>query len=126
MSDRYRVLVTGSRNLTDYELVKQWILYAIPEEWLPEDVDIIHGDARGADRLAGKVAHEFGMLERAFPADWDKYGKAAGYQRNSFLLEQEPDVVVGFPLPGAKGTWDMLKKAVDAGVETVVVYGGNK
>lgn len=77
---------------------------------------IIHGDAFGADRLAQCWAEKRGIEVAAFPADWDRYGRAAGPIRNRQMLEQgKPALVVAFP--GGKGTWDMIDQADRAGIE---------
>ena len=36
------------------------------------------------------------------------------------MLEWKPDMVVAFPDPESKGTWDMIDKARAAGVNTIV------
>ena len=47
--------------------------------------EIVTGGARGADVLAEKYAKENGMALRLFPAEWDRYGRKAGYIRNPFV-----------------------------------------
>jgi hypothetical protein len=37
------------------------------------------------------------------------------------MLTWKPDLVVAFPGPQSKGTWDMVNKAKAAGVETIVI-----
>jgi len=50
-----------------------------------------------------------------FKAQWDKYGKAAGYRRNARMLEHPaPDLVVAFP--GGPGTANMVMLAKRAGI----------
>jgi hypothetical protein len=80
---------------------------------------LIHGDANGADRLAGEWGTARGITVEAHPADWKKHGRAAGPIRNQKMLEETPALVVAFP--GGKGTADMVKKARQAGVEVFVV-----
>ena len=46
-----------------------------------EDIVIISGTASGADRLGERYAKEKGFQLRRFPADWNRYGKSAGYRR---------------------------------------------
>src|SRR5579859_6662892 len=76
---------------------------------------LIHGGAAGADTLAGKWAKEAGIPCDVFPAEWDKYGRAAGHIRNSHMLERgKPDLVVAFP--GGPGTADMVRRATSGGV----------
>jgi len=55
-----------------------------------------------------------------FPADWSRHGKSAGPIRNrQMLIEGRPDIVVAFP--GGKGTANMIKQAVEAGVKVELV-----
>jgi YspA, cpYpsA-related SLOG family len=81
---------------------------------------LIHGDARGADRLAGEWAQQRGVPVHAFPADWDKHRRAAGPIRNKQMLDEgRPDLVVAFP--GGRGTNNMVRQARAAGVEIVEI-----
>lgn len=49
---------------------------------------LIHGDARGADKLAGAAATRMMMPVEAFPALWDREGRAAGPIRNTRMLRR--------------------------------------
>lgn len=72
-----RTIIAGSRDCTD----KRELLAALAAcNWTPTTV--ISGTARGADRLGEMWAAEFKVPCERFPADWDRYGKAAGYRRN--------------------------------------------
>lgn len=75
---------------------------------------LIHGDARGADRLAGDWAERNGVHQLAFPAQWERYGKQAGLIRNMRMLDEKPAIVIAFP--GGRGTADMVRRAEAAGV----------
>lgn len=75
---------------------------------------LIHGDARGADRIAGRWAEHNNVEVHAEPADWESFGKRAGFIRNRKMLELQPHGVVAFP--GGNGTADMKRAARDAGV----------
>ena len=83
---------------------------------------MIHGDASGADRLAGEWAKERCIEVLARPAEWKKHGRAAGPIRNQAMLAEKPQLVVAFP--GGKGTADMVAKAKKAGLEVVVIEPG--
>jgi hypothetical protein len=99
-----RVLVTGGRDYENREAVFK-ALQAIHEKVRIDT--IIHGKARGADALADEWASSAGVTVEAYPAEWNKYGKAAGPIRNrEMLLESTPDLVVAFP--GGKGTKNMV------------------
>lgn len=94
-----------------------------------DELTVIDGGARGADHIAwewstkdscdGLFTHE------TYPADWERYGKSAGYIRNQQMLDEgKPDLVVAFvdkPLAESKGTKNMVHLARLAGVKTVVV-----
>lgn len=107
-----RVLVCGGRNFAD----RKWLSSVLTAVRQKHGIDaIIHGGARGADALAADYAGAWGLPVQAFPADWDKHGRAAGPIRNrQMLTEGKPDVVIAFP--GGKGTADMTDAALDAGV----------
>ena len=82
---------------------------------------VIHGGARGADRMAGRWALNHGIPAEVYEADWDRDGKAAGPIRNARMLaEGKPDLVLA--LPGGRGTADMVAKAEAAGVPVVMAY----
>lgn len=60
------------------------------------------------------------IMIQAFPAHWDKYGKAAGPLRNQQMLDEgTPDLILAFP--GGAGTEDMCRRGVLAGIEVIRV-----
>ena len=124
---RKRILICGDRNYQDWIKVQEYL------DTISRTTIIIHGGARGADSLAGKLATSLKMKVIKFQADWDKYGKAAGVLRNQQMLDEGyPDLVVYFhkDIENSKGTRDMLKRATDSGIRTIngetrEVYKGN-
>jgi len=107
-----KVLVCGGRDYDDAAKV-EYILNRINEK--APITQIINGKARGADSL-GRSWGKLRSIEVVdCPAQWDLYGKSAGYIRNKYMLTLQPDLVVAFP--GGKGTADMIKQAVKAGVK---------
>ncbi len=56
---------------------------------LPSGTTVIHGDAPGADRIAGFVAELLNFPVRKYPANWTKYGLFAGPTRNQEMLDKE-------------------------------------
>ena len=110
-----KVLVTGDREWDDIETVVAAL------EQLPRDTIVVHGACRGADSICAVVAEELGMPKpRGYPADWDKFKKAAGPIRNQQMLdsehrESEPiDLCLAFhnDFENSKGTRDMVTRAV--------------
>lgn len=111
-----RLLVCGDRNWKDGEAIRQRIATLSPYV-------VIHGCARGADRLAGTVAKELGVGVEEFPAQWNTYGRAAGVIRNQqMLIEGKPDYVLAFhdDLEHSKGTADMVRRARGEGIQVEV------
>ena len=107
-----RILVCGGRDYADTCALAE-ALDAIGRE--TAITHLIHGAARGADSLAAAWAKGRGIPAPAFPADWRKDGRAAGFLRNAAMLRDgRPDLVVAFP--GGKGTAHMVKLARAAGV----------
>lgn len=104
------VLVCGGRTFDDYQRLR-----ALLDQLKPRA--IIHGDARGADRLAGRYAREHGIHCTAVPAHWGQYGSMAGPMRNQRMLAMRPDVVVAFP--GGVGTSDMVNRALYSAIPVI-------
>lgn len=111
-----KVLVCGSRYWTDESSIRREL------EKLPIDTEIVHGGARGADSIAGKIAKELGLKVTVFPAQWDLHGKSAGYIRNQQMLDYDPDLVLAFAkdLTVSRGTGDMVRRSRQAKVNTKV------
>lgn len=87
----------------------------------PKDTIIIEGEARGADKMAAAIATRRKMKVLKFPANWNKYGKAAGPLRNEQMLEEgKPDIVHAFymmeTINDSKGTTHMVELAKDRGI----------
>jgi len=118
-AEEMRVLVTGGRDFSDRTLLFEALdrLHSLHGFTV-----LIHGDASGADRLAGEWATERGVEVLACPADWKTHGRAAGPIRNKEMLNEKPQLVVAFP--GGKGTADMVAKARKAGVKVVDLQRG--
>lgn len=88
--------------------------------WLPTDIVIIEGGARGADTAARDWAIYNYAQSLTYKADWKKYPEAAGVIRNQQMLnEGKPDLIVAFP--GGKGTTDMVRRAKKANIKVIEI-----
>ena len=85
----FNVIICGSREWTDYDRLKEKCDIFLKNKLSDPDikVTIISGGARGADTLGEQYAKEKGLDLKRFPANWDKYGKRAGYLRNLKMAE---------------------------------------
>lgn len=110
------ILVCGSRKWADRLPIWDALFRLRHETEL-----VIHGAARGADTLAGDVCRDLGIPVHEYPADWDRYGKGAGFIRNSRMLKEgQPDLVLAFTEEPEGGTAQMVKLARKADVEVRV------
>ena len=114
-----RVLVCGSRDWADREA-----LYGALDRiaGVLHVTEVIHGNARGADTMAGEWAAAHRIPVTAFPADWQHLGRKAWQVRNRVMLQLGlPRLVVAVPLGESRGTWDMVEVARKAGLTVWVM-----
>lgn len=109
-----RVIIAGSRNITDYGLLldildKSGVYFS----------EIVSGGARGVDALGERfaIANEIPLV--IFPANWDRYGRAAGPVRNTQMSDYA-DALVAIRKDYSRGTTDMIKKATARRLHTFV------
>jgi hypothetical protein len=117
-----RLLVCGDRHWSDFKLVVE-VLDGFANQYL-WDVVVIHGAAAGADTMAGDWADVRDVPVEVYPAQWDRYGKAAGPIRNQEMLATGIDLVLAFhdDIRNSKGTKHMVNIARDAGIPVKLVY----
>jgi len=65
-----KVIIAGSRTITDYNIVKQ----SIRESGFKID-EIVCGDAKGVDELGNKYGIQNNIPIKHFPAKWNEIGK---------------------------------------------------
>lgn len=98
------VIVAGGRGFGNYQLLCTKLDFFF-SKITPV---IICGEARGADSLGKRYAQEHNLQVLSFPANWDKYGKSAGYRRNEEMAEKA-DALVAFWDGKSKGTEHMIR-----------------
>jgi len=109
-----KVIVAGSRDIQDYEIVKKAI-----ESSGFEVEEVVSGTARGVDRFGEQWAQETCKLITRFPASWDAYGKRAGYLRNEQMAKYS-DALVAVWDGESKGTKHMVDLAIKHGLKVFV------
>lgn len=107
----YRVIIAGSRNFQDYDLLREKCDNILFSKCIDHSIVIVSGTARGADRLGERYASERGYCLRRFPAEWDKYGKAAGHIRNA-RMAANADALIAFWDGMSSGTRNMIDFAM--------------
>lgn len=125
-----RIVVAGSRNFKDYLLLRDTLmdyLEVMDDKDVvdnPSQVKFISGTAKGADTLGEQFAYTYEYDVVRFPADWDTYGKSAGYRRNAEMAKFASEaygVLFAFWDGKSKGTKHMIDLAKRYGLEVHVV-----
>lgn len=113
-----KVIIAGGRDFEDYNKLCQVCDYMLSKQ---SDIEIVSGTANGADTLGEKYAKEKGYPIAKFPADWNKYGKSAGYKRNAKMAEYA-DALIAFWNGKSKGTKHMIDLANKAKLKIKICY----
>ena len=108
-----RTIVAGSRDFRDYgRLVAALDMHYISV--------ILSGAARGADRLGERYAAERGIPIERYPAQWELYGRRAGYLRNEEMASAA-ESLVAFWDGMSPGTGHMIDIARRYGLRVWIV-----
>lgn len=106
-----RTIIAGSRTITDYALVEKVI-----KESGFEITKVISGMAKGVDTLGELWAHYNNIGCHLCPANWKKFGKSAGYIRNTEMAEIA-DALIVIIAGESRGSTHMLKIATEKGLQ---------
>ena len=115
--ESFSVIIAGSRGFSDYDLLKEKCDNLFSRR---KPTVILCGEAKGADSLGKRYAKEHGIPVQSFPAQWDRYGKAAGMIRNNQMLAFA-DALVAFWDGKSHGTENMLDIAANKGIPVRVI-----
>lgn len=126
-----RVIIAGSRKMYDYEIVRT-TMSRILKGKDRKDILIISGACpEGADALGELFAKRNKLALKRFPAEWERYGKAAGPRRNAEMTVYaaeggEDAMLVAFWDGESPGTLNMIKAAQKEGlwITTVNAFSG--
>lgn len=140
-----RVVVCGARDWTDRETIRRELArLPVRKRTMPtqdgyeENVYspvVVHGGngerdeagkaVRGADLIAAEIALGMGLPVVEVPARWQEFGRAAGPVRNQQMIDMRPCLVIAFhpDLSKSRGTRDTVRRALKAGIRTLVVPG---
>ena len=117
----YNILITGSRNWTDKEVVFDKITQTIEElNALHPDAKpkIIHGGCKtGADSIAQEFIELNNIAHEIYRAEWDRYGYSAGPIRNHKMVSLGAARCLAFPLGESVGTRGCIALARKAGID---------
>ena len=102
-----RVIVCGGRRWRDRFRLEARL------EMIPQPFVLVHG---GCDRGADAIANEWATTQpnvtvERHPAEWSKFGDAAGPIRNRYMAHIGADLCLAFPSRDSRGTWGMIDEA---------------
>ena len=111
-----RTIIAGSRTLDD-----RLGIFALLDRSYPFVIsEVVSGCARGVDQIGEDWARSKGLPVRLFPANWEKYGKAAGYLRNEEMAKHASALIAIWD-GESKGTKHMIDLALTHKLWTVVI-----
>lgn len=110
-----RILITASRDWDDWDT----IVKTLDEYSDHDDVILVSGACpTGGDAMCELYAADLGWKVERHPAEWDKYGKRAGYIRNAEMVKLGADYCLAFIKDGSKGATMTKEMAEKAGIKT--------
>jgi hypothetical protein len=115
-----KTIIAGSRTITDIDVLIE-ALKTLP--W--KITEVVSGCARGADALGEAYALAHGLPLTRMPADWERFGRRAGYVRNEAMAQQAQALVAlwdGYSV----GTQHMIRIAEHRGLKVHVFIPGLK
>ena len=106
MSRFKKVVICGGRDFNNYELLEEKCNEILKGFF----VEVVSGCAKGADSLGVRYAEKKKVKVVEFPANWEKYGRSAGPERNKKMAKYA-DMVIAFWDGKSKGTKSMISLA---------------
>lgn len=130
-----KIIVTGSRKLTDRKLVAlgiQKCIDAVREPKGLELIELVHGCANGADMLADSIIREvcpklqIEYCIHPFKADWKQYNNAAGPIRNELMVDAHKDAHIGLAFWNGdtikSGTFHCMNEMRKRNIHCIVIW----
>ncbi|REE80318.1 uncharacterized protein DUF2493 [Lutibacter oceani] len=112
-----KIIIAGSRTYTDYKKLSE-----VCDQFLQDqtDIEIVSGSYyKGADKLGEQYAKERGYKITQFPADWKRFGRAAGPKRNEQMANYA-NALIAFWDGASKGTKHMIDLAKSTGLKIYI------
>lgn len=133
-SSKFKVIIAGGRDFKDYDMMCRHCDMLLEKK---ENVEIVSGNAKGADEMGEKYAVRNKHTVSLFPANWNdihdrpaaeigetrkghKYWKLAGHYRN-MKMAMYADALIAFWDGKSKGTKDMINQSKSRGLKVRVV-----
>lgn len=112
-----KVIIAGSRTITDYTLVHNAIAAS---GWSDEITEVISGGAPGVDTLGEQWAKKHNIPITILAASWQLHGKAAGPIRNQEMADYA-EALIAIWDGKSSGTKDMINRSGKMGLRVYVL-----
>lgn len=99
-----KIIIAGSRGITSLSVLKDAIFSS--DFYIGE---VVSGGAPGVDLLGEFWAAKAGVPVRRFPANWERFGRAAGMYRNAEMADYADGAIILWD-GESRGTLDMIDK----------------
>lgn len=129
----FKLIIAGGRDFDNRELVRLSLKAYLKENNLKvSDLTIVSGhgekwdtksktyELSGADKLGEDIAIKNNIPLLTFPADWSKYGRAAGPKRNEEMAKVA-NGLLAFWDGESRGTLSMINNAKKRGLIVKVI-----
>jgi hypothetical protein len=105
----FKLIIAGGRDFNNRILMCAELnnICEAPGPYADYDIGVVSGMARGADLLGYSLAKENSLPVYEFHADWDKWGKRAGFMRNE-EMGRFADGLIAFWDGQSRGTNHMI------------------
>lgn len=129
----FKVIIAGGRDFDD-QAVCDRVCDGTLRKYLPENIEVVCGKAKGADTRGEVWAKSRGIKVKEMPADWHNldavpcrikdngygpYNSLAGTTRNHEMGDYA-DALLAFWDEGSKGTKDMIEYAIKLGLKVLI------
>lgn len=113
-----RVIIAGSRDIID-PLIVEDAVSEFKKKSEQEITEVLSGCARGVDTLGEEWARKNNINIKFMPANWEKYGRSAGYKRN-VAMAGKADALIAVWDGKSRGTGHMIDIAREYHLHTYV------
>ncbi len=123
LGGKMKLAIVGSRTFNEFPILLYYLNTYFYNGYSQEFIfdQIISGGAKGADSLGERFANDYEIPVIVYSAEWEKYGKSAGFIRNQTIVDN-CDMVLAFWDGESRGTADTIAKAKKAKKPTFIVY----
>lgn len=87
----------------------------------PGDTIVSGGCPKGGDRFAEVIAKQLNIPIKIYPAQWNKYGKSAGFIRNDDIARESNVLIACVAFDRTGGTEDTIKKYLKLGKNKLIL-----